>query len=75
MVICAMIGCSNRSSRDKVYFSAFQLLFKEGQGEQTHSIMEAQQCAWLKAISRDNLTTDKLANVFVYEEHFITCIC
>ena len=43
----------------------------QGQGRQTRSIMEAQRRAWLKAISRDDLTTDKLANVFL-SEHFIT---
>lgn len=27
--------------------------------------------AWLKAISRQDLTADKLANVFVCEHHFV----
>ena len=74
MVICAIIGCSNRSGRDKVRFFRLPAVV-EGQGEQMHSITEAQRRAWLKAISRDDLTvhdlTDKkLSNVFVCEEHF-----
>ena len=74
MVICAMIGCSNRSGRDKVRFFHLPAVI-QGQGGQTRSITEVQRCAWLKAISRDDLTTDKLANVFVCEEHFITRMC
>ena len=76
MVICAIIGCSNRSGRDKVRFFRLPAVV-EGQGEQMRSITEAQRraCNWLKAISRDDLTvhdlTDKkLSNVFVCEEHF-----
>ena len=74
MVICAIIGCSNRSGRDKVRFFRLPAVV-EGQGEQMRSITEAQRRAWLKAISRDDLTvhdlTDKkLSNVFVCEEHF-----
>ena len=29
MVICAIIGCSNRSGRDKVRFFGFRLLLKD----------------------------------------------
>ena len=59
MVISVMIDCSNRSQRSYIRcFFAFQLLLK-GQGEQMHPIMEAQQRAWLIAISRDDLIVDK----------------
>ena len=51
-----------RSGRDKVRFFRLPAVI-QGQGGQTRSITEAQRCAWLKAISRDDLTTDKLANV------------
>ena len=75
MVICTMIGCSNRSGRDKVRYFRLPAVI-QGQGGQTRSIMEAQRHAWVKAISRDDLTTDKLANMFfVCEEHFITRMC
>ena len=74
MVICTMIGCSNRSGRDNVRFFRLPAVV-QGQGEQMRSITEAQRRAWLKAISRDDLTADKLANVFVCEEHFTRRTC
>ena len=69
MVICAIIGCSNRSGRDKVRFFRLPAVVKH-QGEQMRSITTMQHCAWLKAISRDDLTKDKLSNIFVCEKHF-----
>ena len=69
MVICAIVGCSNRSGRDKVRFFRLPAIV-EGQGEQMRSIKEAQRRAWLKAISRADLTEKNLANIFVCEEHF-----
>ena len=69
MVICAIIGCSNRSGRDKVRFFRLPAIV-EGQGEQMRSITEAQRRAWLKAISRDDLAEKNLENIFVCEEHF-----
>ena len=69
MVICAIIGCSNRSGRDKVRFFRLPAVVKH-QGEQMFSVTTKQRCAWLKAISRDDLTEDKLSNVFVCEMHF-----
>lgn len=70
MVICAIIGCSNRSDRDNVHFYRLPAIVKH-QGEQMLSITTKQRCAWLKAISRADLTGDKLSNVFVCEEHFV----
>ena len=69
MVICAIIGCSNRSGRDKVRFFRLPAVVKH-QGEQMFSVTTKQRCTWLKAISRDDLTEDKLSNVFVCEMHF-----
>ena len=69
MVICAIFGCSNRSGRDKVRFFHLPAVVKH-QGEQMFSVTTKQRCAWLKAISRDDLTDDKLSNVFVCEMHF-----
>ena len=70
MVICAIIGCSNRSQRDIVRFFRLPAIVKH-QGEQMLSITSKQRCAWLKAISRDGLTGDKLSNIFVCEKHFV----
>ena len=67
--MCAIFGCSNRSGRDKVRFFRLPAVVKH-QGEQMFSVTTKQRCAWLKAISRDDLTEDKLSNVFVCEMHF-----
>ena len=70
MVICVIIGCSNMSGRDKVRFFRLPAIVKY-QGEQMFSITTKQRCAWLKAISRDDLTEDQVSNIFVCEIHFI----
>ena len=70
MVICAIIGCSNRSDRDKLHYYHLPAIVKH-QREQMLSITTRQCCAWLKAISRDDLTGDKLSNVFVCEKCFV----
>ena len=71
MVICAMIGCSNRSDRDDVRF--FQLpKIVTCRGEQMLSLTTERQLAWLKAILRDDITKERLSNVFVYERHFVS---
>ena len=74
MVICAMIGCSNRSGCDKVRFFRLPKIVSD-RGEQMLSVTMQWQLAWLKAISRDDLTKDKLVNVFVCERHFIKGMC
>ena len=69
MVICTIIGCSNRSRRDEVRFFRLPAVVKH-QGEQMFSVTTKQRCTWLKAISRDDLTEDKLSNVFVARDAF-----
>ena len=62
MVICAMIGCSNRSDRDGVDGVRFFRLPKvvTDRGEQMLSLTTERQLAWLRAISRDDITKEKL---------------
>ena len=73
MVICAMIGCSNRSDRDKVHFFRLPKVVTD-RGEQMLSLTIERQLAWLKAISRDDITKEKLSNVFVCERYFFSGI-
>ena len=40
------------------------------QGDQMLTITTERRCAWLRAISRENLVGDKLKNTFVCEIHF-----
>ena len=70
MVICAMIGCSNWSDRDDVRFFQLPKVVTD-RGEQMLSLTTEQQLAWLRAISRNDITKEKLSNVFVCERHFV----
>ena len=65
-MICAMIGCSNRSDRDDVRFFRLPKVVTD-RGEQMLSLTTERQLAWLRAISRDDITKEKLSNVFVRE--------
>ena len=69
MVICAIIGCSNRSDRDKVRFFSLPTVVRD-KGNQMLTITTERRCAWLRAISRQDLVGEKLKNTFVCEEHF-----
>ena len=70
MVICAIIGCSNRSDRDKVRYFSLPTIVRD-KGDQMLSITTERCCAWLKAISREDLVGDKLKNTYVCEKHFV----
>lgn len=69
MVICAIIGCSNRSGRDRCAFFRLPAVIKH-QGQQMLEITTERRKAWLAAICRADLAVDKLGNVFVCQKHF-----
>ena len=69
MVICAIVGCSNRSGRDKSSFFRLPAVIKH-QGQQMFEITTERRKAWLAAICRADMTADKLENVFVCQKHF-----
>ena len=77
MVICAIVGCSNRSGRDKVRFGRDKVTFHrlpaivKHQGPQMLEITTERRKAWLAAISREDLKGKKLNNVFVCSCHFV----
>ena len=71
MVLCVVIGCSNRSDRDNFRFFRLPKIVT-GRGKQMLSLTTERQLAWLKAISRDDITKEKLSNVFVCERHFVS---
>ena len=70
MVICAIVGCSNRSGRDNVTFHRLPAVVKH-QGPQMLEITSERRKAWLAAISREDLKGEKLKNVFVSSCHFV----
>ena len=69
MVICCIVGCSNRSGRDKYSYHRLPAVIKH-QGSQMLALSTERHRAWLSAISRDDLTEKKLRNVFVCGRHF-----
>ncbi|KAL5005852.1 hypothetical protein ScPMuIL_017010 [Solemya velum] len=68
---CAMMGCSNRSDRDKKSFSRLPTIITS-QGEQTKQLSEKRQQAWLTAISRKDLTEKSYPHTRVCQDHFIS---
>ena len=73
MVGCAIINCSNsskKSSKTKCSFYRLPAIIQH-QGQQMLEITRERRRAWLKAISREDLTEEKLANVWVCERHFV----
>jgi len=80
MVGCAIVGCSNSSKKKKKSASKPKCSFYklpgiiQHQGQQMLEISSERRRAWLRAISRDDLTEEQLANnnVWVCERHFVT---
>ena len=65
-VICCIIGCSNRSGRDKVSFYSIPTIIKN-QGEKTQALSEERRHLWLRRISRAETPTN---NWRVCSKHF-----
>ena len=74
MVLCSIVGCSNRSGRDKVSYHRLPAIIYH-QGEQMLAISTERRRAWLAAISRGDLTEDRLHNVYVCSRHFVEGKC
>ena len=70
MVLCSIVGCSNRSGRDKVSYHRLPAIIYH-QGEQMLAISTERRRASLAAISRVDLTEDGLHNVYVCSRHFV----
>ena len=72
MVICAMVGCGNRSDRDKEkrFFRLPTVI--DHQGELTLSISKQRQSLWLSRIKRQDLEPSRYRNVRVCSDHFVS---
>ena len=70
MVFCSIIGCGHRTPRDKCSFYRLPAVIKH-QGPQMLELSTERRRAWVAAISRADLTEEKLANVFVCGHHFV----
>ena len=64
MVRCTIIGCNNQSPQEKCSFYKLPAIIHH-QGQQMLEITTERCRVWLTAISREDLTDDKLENVFV----------
>ena len=76
MVLCIIVGCSNKTGKslkkkDSVRFSRVPKIVKNG-GEMLEELTIRRRRAWLSAISRDDLTEDKLENETVCSRHFVS---
>jgi len=72
MVLCLIVGCGNRSGRDKGLYFAKVPLTIENQGQEARELSEERRSGWISAISRDNLTDTILENNNVCGKHFVS---
>ncbi len=72
MVLCAMIGCGNRSQRDKAksYYRLPSVISL--QGSKTYDLSKKRQEEWLARIKRQDLKKDQFGNIRVCSDHFIS---
>ena len=72
--VCCYVKCVEkvpfRKSGHKCSFYRLPAIIQH-QGQQMLEITRERRRAWLKAISREDLTEEKLANVWVCECHFV----
>ncbi len=70
MVICAVVGCGNRSGRDKKSFFRLPCVI-ENQGARTKELSKQRQQAWLAKIKREDLRQEQFGNTRVCSDHFL----
>ena len=75
MVLCIVVGCSNRSGRDKgVSFNRIPVIRSAATGRSPREVelSKARRAGFLAAISRDDLTGSKLENERICSRHFVS---
>ena len=72
MVLCMLVGCRNRSGRDKdIYFARVPSVVTN-QGEEAEMLSHERRSCWISAISRADLTDEILNNDRVCGRHFVS---
>ena len=76
MVLCIIVGCGNETGKslkkkDPLRFSRVPKIVNN-EGEMTEELTTRRRRAWLSAISRDDLTEEKLENERVCHRHFVS---
>ena len=77
MVLCIIVGCGNKSGKssqkkDSVVKFSRVLKIVKNEGEVIEELTTRRRQAWISAISRDDLTDDKLENERVCSRHFVS---
>ena len=72
MVLCMIVGCGNKSGRDKGLYFARVPSVVTNQGEEAQELSKERRSCWISAISRDDLTEEILENDRVCEKHFVS---
>ena len=71
MVICAIVGCGNRSVRDRgTSFYRLPSIINH-QGAKTESLSRKRRDAWLAKIRREDIVPEQYYNIRVCSDHFI----
>ena len=71
MVICAIVGCGNRSGRDKEKRFYRLTAVISNQGTQTKDLSKKRQNTWLAKIRRTDISPEQYYNIRVCSDHFI----
>ena len=77
MVLCIIVGCGTKSRKSPqkkhsvVKFSCVPKIVKN-EGKVIEELMSRRSQAWISAISRDDLTDNKLENATVCFRHFVS---
>ena len=67
-----IVGCADRSGRDKgVYFARVSSV-ATNQGKEEENLSRERRSRWISAISRDDLAGDILENDHVFERNFFS---
>ena len=70
--VCAVVGCANRSDREKgVRFFCLPSVITH-QGEKTHDLSKKRRDLWLARIHREDLEPEKYPYTRICSRHFIT---
>ena len=71
MVLCAMIGCGNRSQKDKEksYYRLPSVISLQGK---TYDLSKKSQEEWLARIKRQDLKKDQFGNIRVCSDYLIS---
>ena len=72
MAFCLMVDCGSKSTRDKgLHFSRVPSVVTN-QGEEAEKLSKERRSLWISAISRDDLSEQRLANDRVCGRHFVS---